>query len=123
MQHSSPAPLTRHSYDLLLSDLFQRLQASPLCSSAEQAHDLLTSTWLAVNEQRQAPEEVLRHLRRRKLIAEHGWHNLDGDPCYRQADEAPDIRINLHRNGAIVFERLTEEASTVLFVLPGSQPL
>lgn len=110
-----------HSQELLLSDLFQQLEKSPLCSSMEQAHALLTSAWLTVNEQRQAPEDVLRHLRRRKLIAEHGWHNLDGDPCYRQADEAPHIRINLHRNGAIVFERMLKDASTVIFVQPGSQ--
>lgn len=111
----------RHSYELLLSDLFQLLEGSPLCSSVEQAHELLASAWLTVNEQRKAPEELLQYLRRRKLIAEHGWHNLDGDPCYRQADEAPHIRINLHRNGAIVFERMLKDASTVIFVQPGSQ--
>lgn len=111
----------RHSPELLLSDLFQRLETSPLCSSVEQAHELLASAWLAVNEQRKAPEEQLQHLRRRKLIAEHGWCNLDGDPCYRPIDEAPDIRINLHRNGAIVFERRAEDASTVIFARPGSQ--
>jgi hypothetical protein len=110
----------RHFHELLLSDLFRLLENSPLCSSVEQAHELLASAWLAVHEQRKAPEVQLRYLRRRKLIAEHGWRNLDGDPCYRQIDEAPDIRVNLHRNGAIVFERRGEEASTVLFVQPGA---
>ena len=111
----------RRFHELLLSDLFRRLENSPLCSSVEQAHDLLAAAWLAVNEQRKAPEEQLQYLRRRKLIAEHGWCHLDGDPCYRQIDEAPDIRVNLHRNGAIVFERRAEDSSTVLFVHPGSQ--
>ncbi|GGH62723.1 hypothetical protein GCM10010975_27760 [Comamonas phosphati] len=111
----------RYSHELLLSDLFRLLENSPLCSSVEQAHELLASAWLAVNQQRKAPEAQLRYLRRRKLIAEHGWRDLDGDPCYRQIDEAPDIRINLHRNGAIVFERRAEDSSTVLFVQPGSQ--
>lgn len=111
----------RHSYEFLLQALFTRIAHSPRCSTLEEAHARLLSCWLYVNQAHDSSRRMLNHVLTRSMCAEHGWKNLDGDPCRKESDHEPGVWINLHRNGSIVFERvLPQGGSTILFAHPGT---
>ncbi|WP_312586588.1 hypothetical protein [Comamonas terrigena] len=111
----------RHSYEFLLQALFARIAHLPRCSTLQGAYECLQTSWLRVNQEHESSRRMLHHVVTRSLCAEHGWQNLDGDPCRKESDHQPGVWVNLHRNGSIVFERvLPEGGSTILFAHPGT---
>lgn len=90
------------------------------CHSALEAHDLICAAWLEVNVHYGAGERFLRRLRDRRLCAEHGWKDLDSDPCYWDSWEQPSIRIHLHQDGSIVIQRFSGEAAKILYAQTGA---
>lgn len=111
----------RHSYDFLLQALCTRIAHSPRCSTLEEAYETLRSSWVHVNQMHDSSQRMQDYLDTRRMLAEHGWQNLDGDPCRKPSEYEPGVWFNLHHNGSIVIERIPPEGrSTILFAHPGT---
>ena len=109
----------QYSSELLLNELLSDLEGLPPCESRDQAYAELHQYWLQINERAGMPATQIAHIRQRSLSAEHGWENLQADPCYIDSFLAPAIRVSLHANGAIVIQRMNSNRPEVLFAQPG----
>ena len=111
----------RHSFEFLLQALCARIAQSPRCSTREEAYERLLSCWVYVNQVHHSSASMQHYVGTRRMRAEHGWQNLDGDPCRKESDYQPGVWFNLHCNGSIVIERMPPEGrSTILFAHPGT---
>ena len=109
----------QYSSELLLNELICKLADLPPCESRTQAYETLRQNWLQVNEKAGMPDAQVEHIRTRCLSAEHGWEQLQADPCHVDSFLAPETRVSLHANGAIVIQRMSCERPEVLYALPG----
>nr|WP_158387069.1 hypothetical protein [Comamonas testosteroni] len=109
----------QYSSELLLNELLNDLERQPPCESRDQAYAALQQCWLQINERAGMPATQIAHIRRRAMCSEHGWENLQADPCYIDSFLAPATRVNLHANGAIVIQRMDSSRHEVLFAQPG----
>lgn len=111
----------RHSFDFLLQALCAHMAHLPRCNTLEEAYETLRSSWVYVNQLHGSSQRMQDYANTRRLLAEHGWQNLDGDPCRKESDYQQGVWFNLHRNGSIVIERIPPEGrSTILFAHPGT---
>ena len=107
------------SMERMLDEFIRGLEGASPCSSVFEAHSLVCSKLLEVNERNTAPEAVLNRIKGNQLSAEHGWINVEGDPCFQDFGTEGLIRVSLHRNGTIVVQRMHAASPEVLFVQLG----
>lgn len=102
----------------------KRIESMAPCSSRQQAYDSLLAHWHAVESSYHDDPAYLDGLLHTQMSAENNWHCLDGNPCYWQSPRAPQLRIYIHDDGAIVIQRLggTRE-DRILFALNSAQPV
>lgn len=116
-----PTPLIHHSFEMRVAMLLERLKGLRPCASAQEAHDACLSAWCQVHRDCQSSPRFLAKLQKRRLCAEHGWHNLGQPACYLDSDEQPLIRTYLHRDGCIVIQRMEPGDVQILFTCPGQR--
>lgn len=104
----------RSTFETRLVTLLHKLEAAPICDSAEEAFTLFHQAWLLTNEEHNSPEALLTAWRQQRLCAEHGWQGLNSPVCYRNFDESPSIRIYLHPDGSLVIQRVTPASGSIL---------
>ena len=109
----------QYSSELLLNQLICNLAELSPCESRLQAYKVLHETWLQVNERAGMPPTQIEHIRKRCMSPDHGWEDLQADPCYVDSFLAPSTRVNLHANGAIVIQRMGSCRPEVLYAVPG----
>ena len=108
------------SMDRVLDEFLRSMEHCEPCGSMDDAHQLICRKLLEVGERNQLPPAVIKLIRCNQLNAQHGWNNVDGDPCYRDFGNGASLRVNLHRNGTIVIQALTPRVREVLLVKLGS---
>lgn len=96
------------------------LERSEPCSTREQAFEMYMSTWLQAAIEGGAESDYQSFVKSRRLVAEHGWFNLDGNPCWWDSDSDPVTRIYLHSNGSLVVQLLKTEGREILFASVGT---
>ncbi len=84
----------------------KRIESMSPCISRQQAYEELLAHWHAVESCYRDDKALLDALRRKKMTPENDWHCLDGNPCYWQSPKAPQMRVYIHDDGAIVIQRL-----------------
>lgn len=102
------------------SDFLASIQSIPACSSRQEAHDVLLEHWIKTCRKFGLSRQLLATMQHRSLCAEHGWQDLDKDPCFWDSRTAPGVRIYLHRNGQIVMQKTNDAAGNeILFFKTG----
>ena len=96
------------------------LERSGPCSTREQAFDLYMSSWLQAAMEGGADSDYQSFVQSRRLVQEHGWFNLDGNPCWWDSKSDPVTRIYLHSNGSLVVQLLKTEGREILFASVGA---
>ena len=102
----------------------KRIENMAPCTSRQQAYNSLLAHWHAVESDYHDDQAYLDGLLHTQMSAENNWHCLDSNPCYWQSPRAPQLRIYIHDDGAIVIQRLggTRE-DRILFALNSAQPV
>lgn len=96
------------------------LERSGPSHSREQAFEHFMTTWLQAAIEAGAESDYQSFVRSRRLIPEHGWFNLQGNPCWWDSSAAPVTRIYLHDNGGLVVQLLKTEGREILFASAGA---
>lgn len=102
--------------------LLKAVESEPSCSSRQEAHDMLLRHWIAVSEKYGLPGPLIRKMHARGLRPEHGWRDLDQNPCYWESRTTPGVRIYLHDNGQIVMQRINDPSGHEILYLKTSHP-
>lgn len=100
----------------------KRIEGMKPCASRQQAYESLLAHWHAVESTYHDDKAYLDALLKKKMTAENDWHCLEGNPCYWQSPKAPQLRIYVHDDGAIVIQRLGAREGRILFALSSAQP-
>lgn len=100
--------------------LVDALEQMPACSSREEAYASLIGKCFELENQLQERPQALQRLLEQKLDAEHGWHELDADPCYWQDAEPPTLRIYIHHSGQFVFQSFEDALNSIVFSKPSA---
>lgn len=106
--------------DRVLDELIRSMDGCAPCASMGEAHQLVCSKLLEIGEKKQLPPALIQRIGNDQLSTAHGWNNLEGDPCFRDFGTDRTLRVNLHRNGTIVIQSLSQPAGEVLLVKLGS---
>lgn len=110
----------QYSFDWLVAAYLQALENAPACASRDAAYALISSTWLAVHQRYGSSVAYQQRLQQHRLCREDGWHDLEHDPCYLDKSHGlATIRVNLHRDGAIVIQEMSEQRCNILLARPG----
>lgn len=101
----------------------KRIESMQPCTSRQQAYESLLAHWHAVESRYRGDKDSLDRLLGKKMTPENDWHCLDCDPCYWQSPRAPQMRVYIHDDGAIVIQRMggTREGR-ILFALTSAIP-
>ena len=103
----------------MLDEFIRSMEGAPACACVFEAHSLVCRKLLEVNERNAQPQALLNRIRNNQLTAEHGWINVEGDPCFQDFGSEGLMRVNLHRNGTIVIQHMKAGSAEVLFVQLG----
>ncbi|MGN1055358.1 MAG: hypothetical protein ACI4QS_01425 [Comamonas sp.] len=98
----------RTTYERRFFALLRAVEQQPACSNRQEAHDLLLNAWIHVSKEHLLPEGLVEKMPFRSLSTEHGWHDLDQNPCYWDSKTSPGVRIYLHDDGQIVMQRIND---------------
>ncbi|MGE8397150.1 MAG: hypothetical protein ACN6NT_06075 [Comamonas sp.] len=96
------------TYERRFFALLKIIEQQPRCSNRQEAHDQLLKVWILVCQEHLLPKGLIEKMFFRSLSAQHGWHDLDKDPCYWDSKTSPGVRIYLHDNGEIVIQRIND---------------
>ncbi len=101
----------------------KRIESMSPCTSRQQAYEGLLAHWHAVESRYCGDSDSVDSLLGKKMTPENDWHCLDGDPCYWQSPRAPQMRVYIHGDGAIVIQRMDGmREGRILFALTSAVP-
>ena len=110
--------LLTHGYRALLEELHNL----PAASSRGQAYTQFMQVCARIESRLTADDRAAAELRERPLSLQHGWHDLDKDPCYWQDQSQPSTRIYIHNNGQLLIQEFQEGQSVIAFSSPMALP-
>lgn len=110
----------KQPFECRLRAFLEEIEGTEQASSRQEALDLVLRVWIGVHEKYGTPESDLILLRNLELCPEHGWHDLDKDPCYMDSPEDSGLRLHLHHNGTIVLQNYVDSSLGIVFSKPGA---
>lgn len=99
------------------------MEKAPPCKNREEAFDLVKKLWIDANLSMNATKSELRSFIDLQLHKEHGWQDLDRDPCYLPSIQQTDVRLYLHLDGTIVIQRMEPGVHPILLHKLGANRL
>lgn len=108
------------SMERMLDEFIRSMTNASPCASVFEAHSLVCRKLLEVKERNTTSDATINLVEGNQLSVEHGWTNVEGDPCFQDFGTEGLMRVSLHRNGTIVVQRMQGASPEVLFVQLGA---